>query len=124
MKQFILFFTVIFFFASCKKDPTLAEQSIGNYTLSSVKLNKDVVPGMTGKIIITERTESTVDVSITLTIQGKSETVDVENLDLADSSGDIDISQGTDLVGTISGKTILFYLDDAPDLWVLNGSRK
>jgi hypothetical protein len=124
MKQFILFLTIIFFFTSCKKDPTLSEQSIGNYTLSTVKLNKDVVPGMTGKIVITERTESTVDVSITLTIQGKSETVDVENLDLAASASDIDISQGTDLVGTISGKTILFYLDDAPDLWVLNGSRK
>lgn len=125
MKNNILILFIIALLASCKKEEvaTLAESVEGNYTINSIKANDKAVSGVTGNISIAAETADRIDSRLTLTLQGKTEFDDFEDLTLKADGSDIDIYQGADLVGTFSGNNIIFYLADGADLFEFKATK-
>ncbi len=112
MKNLIIICISIFFFAGCKKEniSTLAGRASGSYTIKTTKLNNQNVSGLTGSIKITSLTAETVKVKVTYALDKSSDFFDINELKLSADGDDIDLKQGSDLVGTVSGNNLLFYL--------------
>jgi hypothetical protein len=122
MKPLFIFMSVLLLF-SCKKEESLASKAAGNYNITSVKINNQLTNVVTGSIKATEKDEETIDILVTLKASGKSESATFNDLTLEEDKSGIDIYSGKDLVGTIVDKNILFFIDDDPDLWELNGKK-
>lgn len=113
MKTLIIFLFSISILVSCKtKDPSISESAAGTYSIYGTSVNSKPVTGLTGTIKFVSKSEDGLDVTIKITFQGQTESETITGLTVkADGASDIDIYQGTGLVGTISVKELLFYYD-------------
>ena len=112
MKNILYIFLSISILWSCKKSDvaSLSGRAAGTYTINTTKLNKQAVAGLTGTIKISTLAADKVKIKVTYTLDKQSDFFDINELSLVADGDDIDLKQGSDLVGTVSGKNLLFFL--------------
>jgi hypothetical protein len=119
-------------FQSCKKeDPepaTPADEVAGNYVGTKLKnANGEFnlpTQGVSTKLVATKKTDTTVDIDITITQNGQNQSTGAIEVELNRTSSGIDISDGTGKVGTYSNKTLVLNLEDATTTIVLTFAKQ
>lgn len=119
--SFIIFSFLIF---SCKtKDPSLSDKVAGTYKLVSTKLKSTKVDGLTGSFTVKSVATDQVTITVKLTFDGKTESDDYSDLTLKPDGSDIDVYQGTGLVGTFSGNNLVFTIDSDSGLFEFTAAK-
>jgi hypothetical protein len=124
MKTTIFTLIISLLVFSCKtKDPSLADGVKGTYKLVSTKLKNAKVDGLTGTFTVKAVADDQVTITVKLTFDGDSETDDYSNLTLKPDGSDLDIYQGTGLVGTFSGNNLIFTIDSTGGLFEFTATK-
>lgn len=109
---------------SCKKsddvEPTLADQVVGTYDVSSIEQSGQTinlpVNGITGEYVIAKMTDDKVNVKFAIKNNGKVEDAGEENADLKKASdGSIEFYLSNVKVGNYTNKSVHFEFSDGGD---------
>jgi hypothetical protein len=124
MKTTIFSLLISLLVFSCKtKDPSLADGVKGTYKLVSTKLKNTKVDGLTGTFTVKAVADDQITLTAKLTFDGQTESEDYLNLTLKPDGTDVDIYQGTGLVGTFSGNNLIFTVDTDSGLFEFLASK-
>jgi hypothetical protein len=126
MKKPIYLIVLVSLILACNKKTevqTLADKASGNYTINGIKRNTTEITNTTGSLVIKRKAADIVDIRMTLTAGGKSNFADILDLTLKADGNDIDIFQDTNLIGTVTGKDLLFYLSDDKDTFEIKAKK-
>jgi hypothetical protein len=124
MKTTIFALLISLLVFSCKtKDPSLSDKVSGTYKLVSAKIKNIKVDGLTGSFAVKAITVDQVTITVKLTFDGKTESEDFSDLTLKPDGTDIDVYQGTGLVGTFSGNNLKFTVDTDSGLFEFSASK-
>ncbi len=120
-KLFAYFIIASMLFVSCKRDnevePTLADQVVGTYDVSSIGQGGQTINlpanGITGEYVIAKMTEDKVNVKFTIKNNGKIEDSGEENADLKKATdGSVEFYLSNVKVGNYTNKSVRFVFDD------------
>jgi hypothetical protein len=124
MKTTIFTFVISLLVFSCKtKDPSLADGVKGTYKLVSTKLKNTKVEGLTGSFNVKAVADDQITLTAKLTFDGQTESEEYADLTLKPDGTDIDVYQGTGLVGTFSGYNLIFTIDSTEGLFEFKATK-
>lgn len=110
MKKLFLFVIAVFVLVSCKTDegeapPQIAQQIVGNYTLSKVYKGTTVLTGATGTAEITAKDNTTVTIKYAIKYGNSSQSITNMYTVVANGSNYV-LNVGTTNAGSVAGNKL------------------